>query len=55
MAATLLVGLTLTALFGWWWVDVVAALALLWWLVPEARETLESARSGEVGCGCADD
>lgn len=55
MAATLLAGLALQALFGWWWADGVAALALLWWLVPETRETLASARSGEVGCGCCDD
>jgi hypothetical protein len=28
-------------LTGWWWVQYVAALALLVWLVPEAREALE--------------
>jgi uncharacterized integral membrane protein len=46
MAGTLLVGLTLNALFGWWWADSLAALGLLYWLVPEAREALEGARAG---------
>lgn len=52
MAATLLAGLLLTAAFGWWWADAVAALALLYWIVPEAREALEGARTGRGGCIC---
>jgi divalent metal cation (Fe/Co/Zn/Cd) transporter len=55
MAVTLLVGLALNALLGWWWVDAVAALALLYWLVPEAREALEGARAGRAGCACGED
>jgi divalent metal cation (Fe/Co/Zn/Cd) transporter len=55
MAGTLLVGLALNALFGWWWADSVAALALLYWLVPEAREALEGARAGRSACECGDD
>ncbi len=54
MAGTLLVGLALNAAFRWWWVDGVAALALLYWLIPEAREALEGARAGRGGCGCGD-
>lgn len=54
MAATLLVGLALTALFGWWWTDALAAIALLYWIVLEAREALEGARAGRAACGCAD-
>jgi divalent metal cation (Fe/Co/Zn/Cd) transporter len=54
MAATLLVGLAITALFGWWWADALAALALLYWIVPEAREALEGARAGRAACGCGD-
>jgi divalent metal cation (Fe/Co/Zn/Cd) transporter len=54
MAATLLVGLTLTALFGWWWTDALSALALLSWIVREAREALEGARAGRTACGCGD-
>jgi divalent metal cation (Fe/Co/Zn/Cd) transporter len=46
MAATLLVGLLLNSLFGWWWADPVAGLAMIWWIRGEAREALEAARSG---------
>ncbi len=55
MAATLLAGLVLTTTFGWWWADSVAALALLYWLVPEAREALDGARAGRAACACGDD
>lgn len=54
MAGTLLVGLLLNAVFQWWWADNLAALALLVWLVPEAREALEGARSGRGACTCGD-
>ncbi len=55
MAGTLLAGLALNAVFQWWWADSVAALALLYWLIPEAREALEGARAGRGGCGCGED
>ena len=55
MAGTLLVGLGLNALFGWWWADSLAALGLLYWLAREAREALEGAREGRGGCGCCTD
>jgi divalent metal cation (Fe/Co/Zn/Cd) transporter len=55
MAGTLLVGLLLNAAFGWWWADSIAALALLYWLIPEAREALEGARAGHSACECDDD
>lgn len=55
MASTLLVGLTLNALFGWWWADSLAALGLLFWLVPEAREAIEGARAGHAACECGED
>ncbi len=42
MAATVLGGLGLNALFGWWWAEDVAALALLFWLAGETREAFES-------------
>lgn len=54
MAGALLVGVALTTLLGWWWADGIAALALLYWIVPEAREALEAARSGRGSCGCGD-
>jgi divalent metal cation (Fe/Co/Zn/Cd) transporter len=55
MAATLLLGLLLNTLLGWWWADSVAALGLLYWLAGEAREALEGARAGRGGCACGDD
>lgn len=47
MAATVLVGLALNALFHWWWAEDIAALVFVVWLVGEAREALEEARGGE--------
>lgn len=44
MAATVLIGLALNALFRWWWAEDVAALVFLFWLVQETREALEEAR-----------
>ena len=55
MAATLFAGLVLNALFGWWWAESVAALTFLVWLVPEAREALDGARTGRAACACGDD
>lgn len=55
MAGALLAGLLLNALFGWWWADSLAALGLLYWLIPEAREALEGARAGRAACACGDD
>lgn len=55
MAGALLVGLGLHALLGWWWVESVALLAFLYWLIPEAREALEGARAGRGACSCGDD
>jgi divalent metal cation (Fe/Co/Zn/Cd) transporter len=55
MAGALLAGLVLTAAFGWWWADSLAALGLLYWLVPKAREALAGARAGRSSCACIDD
>jgi divalent metal cation (Fe/Co/Zn/Cd) transporter len=40
LSAILLVGLTLNALFGWWWADPVAALGMLPIIVKEGLEAL---------------
>ncbi len=45
MAGTVLVGLGLNILFGWWWIEYVAALLFLFWLVRETREAFEEARA----------
>jgi len=49
LAAVTLVGLGASMALGWWWVQYVAALALLIWIVPEAREAIEEAREGNGG------
>ncbi|HEY5467987.1 MAG TPA: cation transporter [Coriobacteriia bacterium] len=46
MSATLLVGLLLNGLFGWWWADSLAALGMIWWIRGEALEAFEAARTG---------
>lgn len=42
LAGATLVGLALNALFGLWWADSLAGLALIWWIRGEAREALEA-------------
>jgi divalent metal cation (Fe/Co/Zn/Cd) transporter len=54
MSLTLLAGLLLNRLFGWWWADPLAALALVYFLVQEGREALHEARTGET-CSCGED
>lgn len=47
MAWTLLAGLLLQWLFGWWWVDPVAACGILYFVQREAWESLGAAWSGK--------
>ena len=54
MSFALLVGLLLNALFGWWWADSLAALALVYFIVQEGREALHEARTGET-CTCCEE
>jgi divalent metal cation (Fe/Co/Zn/Cd) transporter len=49
LSSIALVGLTLNALFGWWWADPVAALAMIFIIIPEGIEAFR----GEH-CGCCD-
>jgi divalent metal cation (Fe/Co/Zn/Cd) transporter len=46
MAGTVLIGLLLNTVFGWWWAENLAALVFLVWLGRETREAFEEARSG---------
>ena len=48
LAAVTLIGAGINALTGLGWVEYVAALILLRWLVPETREALEAARTGNA-------
>ena len=49
LSIVLMIGLAATRLLGWWWLDSVAALALIPFLIREARAAI----SGECGCGNA--
>jgi len=46
LSIVLMVGLAATALLGWWWLDSVAALALIPFLLKEARAAIR----GECDC-----
>ncbi len=56
LSLTLLLGLGLNALAGWWWADPLAALAMLPLIVKEGVEALQGeacgAESPDCGCGC---
>jgi divalent metal cation (Fe/Co/Zn/Cd) transporter len=54
MSLTLLVGLLLNRLFGWWWADPLAALVIVYFLLQEGREALHEARTGET-CTCGEE
>ncbi len=47
MAGATLVGLALNGLFGLWWADPLAGLALIWWIRGEASEALEAGRPAQ--------
>ena len=51
LAAVTLAGLVVSMFLGWWWAQNVAALALLIWLVPEAREALQRRPHNEANLG----
>jgi divalent metal cation (Fe/Co/Zn/Cd) transporter len=44
LSAVVLGGLALNALFGWWWADPVAALAVVGFLVREGCEAFAADR-----------
>ena len=50
LSIVLMVGLAATRLLGWWWLDSVAALALIPFLIKEARAAI----SGEPCSACND-
>jgi len=48
LSIVLMVGLAATRILGWWWLDSVAALALIPFLIKEARAAISS-----EGCACS--
>jgi divalent metal cation (Fe/Co/Zn/Cd) transporter len=44
LSLTLVVGLGANALFGWWWADPVAALAMVFFLVREGWEAVSESQ-----------
>ena len=55
MAWTVTAGLLVNALVGWWWVNAVASLALVYFIVKEGIESIQEARGLTDGCGCSVD
>lgn len=49
LSLTLFIGLAANAVWGWWWADVVAALAMVPWI---AKEGLEGLRGDSCGGDC---
>jgi len=49
LSFTLLVGLAANALFGWWWADPLAALAMVYFLVKEGTEAVQEGWEGVKG------
>lgn len=52
MAWTALGGVALTAVFGWWWIDSIASLALVYFIAKEGWEAIGEARGVEDACKC---
>jgi divalent metal cation (Fe/Co/Zn/Cd) transporter len=48
LAGVTLIGVGVAAITGWWWIEYVAAIALLVWLVPEMREAVEAVQQGNA-------
>lgn len=52
MSWILIAGVALTAVLGWWWIDAVAALALVYYVAKEGWEAVEEARGHKDACNC---
>jgi len=50
LSIVLMIGLAATRLLGWWWLDSVAALALIPFIIKEAHAAISGGRC----CGCDD-
>ena len=52
MAWTLIVGLLINAVLGWWWLNALAGLVLVYFIAKEGIEAIQEARGVEDACGC---
>lgn len=52
MAWTVVLGIVLQVLLGWWWLSAIAALALVYFVVKEGLEALNKARGLTDACDC---
>lgn len=52
MSWILIAGVALNALLGWWWIDSIAALALVYYVGKEGREAVQEARGNKGACNC---
>lgn len=50
MAWILIAGLALTAFWGWWWLNPLAGLALVWFVAHEGIEAIQIARGADDAC-----
>jgi divalent metal cation (Fe/Co/Zn/Cd) transporter len=50
LSVVLMAGLGATWLLGWWWLDRVASLALIPFLVKEGREAVKDAQETMKSC-----
>ncbi len=53
LSVVLMVGLCATRFFGWWWLDSVASLALIPFLIREGREAITGEGCCESCSGCS--
>jgi len=51
----LVVGVIMTALFGWWWIDTVISLAFVYFVIKEGIEAIQEGRGKEDTCNCCGD
>ena len=48
LAVAVLLGLLLDLVFGWWWADPVAGLAIVYYAIREAAHIFSSERSTDT-------
>ena len=52
LSGILLAGLLVNELFGLWWADTVAAVAMVYFIVKEGKEAIDASKGVKCSCGC---